>query len=1026
MAALSDKVFRRSHAWLMLCVTAVGLVCAVPARALDPDKAFHHYVRDTWSIERGLPQITANAITQDRLGYVWIGTQAGLARFDGVRFVTYNLETTPELPGLFINALLNDRKDRLWVGTYKGLAVRERDRWRHVPAADASHQPLDIRALVLDARGRVLAGTPSGVFRVEGDALVLVRPLPERAESLLPERDTLWAGTLGGIYRIAGDRVFLEPLPRDAGSATVGQLLRAQGRLWAGSNQGLFYRTAEGWRRYQGQRVLAEEPIQALYEDSDDNLWIGAIGGLARLRGGRLHEFVEDRRPGAFKSVRAIFEDREHNLWLGSQWDGIARLWNGWTRRYSTIEELNDPVIWSLAPGPDGRLWVGTHDGLSVFDQGRYTLVAVGKELPHPNAYSLLPEADRVWIGTRRGLAQYRDGQITIPDGFEALAGAQVNGFLRDTKGRLWIATTQGIYRQAADRLVHLGTREGLADPRVRILYQTRDGRMLVGTQVGLYEVVDDRLRVLGEEQGLPRDLDVTAIHELSDGGLLIGALSEDMYFFDRGRWLHLSREQGLPLNSPFFITEDGRGFVWAAGIRGVYRVPLQDLRDYSRGALDKLRGEMLHNERGDRRSGQRGFCCNGAGLSKGFIEDGELWLPSRNGIVVLDTGGIVRNPVPPTVVVEGLHSKGNWHSAGAFTGGALPADERDVTFDFTALSFQEPGSIGLRYRLLGYDDQWQDLDDVSRRSANYTNLPPGPYAFEVQGSNNADVWQPDTAKLAFTIKPYFHETALFYALIALLLAILFYAGYRIQQLRHQRRQLALEEVVRRRTADLGLANQRLEQASQTDPLTALRNRRYLSAQVPADLAFYKREIGQLGSGGQVLRFAMVDIDHFKVVNDTWGHAAGDQVLQQFAQVLARLARSSDYLVRWGGEEFLLVFRPMPGRHLDLIAERIRKAVATHAFRIDAPEPLHLTCSIGLADYPVFSDDRLPLGWEATVELADLALYYVKRHGRNGWAAFRPTARTDPGSLLQELRSDSEGMIRAGRIEILSSLDSAG
>ncbi|GAA4860616.1 two-component regulator propeller domain-containing protein [Luteimonas vadosa] len=1008
--------------WLAASAVALVSLCAQPVLALDPEKAFHHYVRDSWSIERGLPQITANAITQDRLGYLWVATQAGVARFDGVRFTTYNLQNTPELPGQFINTLLSDRGDRLWVGTYKGLAVREDDRWRRVPALDARHEPLDIRALARDAQGPVLVGTPDGVFRVQGEGLRFVRPLPGPAESLLPEGDLLWAGTLGGVYRIRGDQVFLEPLPREAGSATVGQLLRAQGRLWAGSNQGLFYRTQQGWRRFEGQRVLAEEPILALYEDGDDNLWVGAIGGLGRLRDRALHEFVADGSPGAFNSVRAIFEDRENNLWLGSQWDGIARLWNGWTRRYSTIEGLNEPVVWSLARGPRGRVWVGTQDGLSLFDQGRYTLLASGQSLPHPNAYSLLPEEDLVWIGTRRGLAQYRDGRIHVPDGFEALSGAQVNGFLRDRKDRLWIATTQGVYRQDDGRLVHLGTQAGLADPRVRALHETRDGRMLVGTQVGLYEFVDERLRLVGDRLGLPPDLDVTAIHELSTGGLLVGALSEDMYFFDRGRWVHLGAEQGMPVNSPFFITEDGRGYVWAAGIRGVHRVPLRDLQAFSRGMLDRVRGQMLHNERGDRRSGQRGFCCNGAGLSKGFIQDGELWLPSRNGIVVMDTGGIVRNAVPPTVVVEGLRSSAGWHPAATIAGGALPPDQRDLAFDFTALSFQDPGSIGLRYRLRGYDSDWRELADVSQRSANYTNLPPGNYVFEAQGSNNADVWQTGTARLAFAIQPRFHETTLFLVLIGLVAASLIYAGYRIQQLRHLRGQQALEEVVQRRTADLGIANQRLEEASQTDPLTALRNRRYLSAQVPADLAFYKREMGQLGPGGQVLRFAMVDIDHFQAICDTWGHAVGDQVLQQVARVLSRLVRSSDYLVRWGGEEFLLVFRPMPGRHLELIAERIRDAIASHVFVVDESEPLRLTCSIGLADYPVFTDHRLPLGWEATVELADLALSFVKRHGRDGWAAFQPTATTDPATLLQDLRSDPMGMIGSGRIRIVSSV----
>lgn len=1020
--------------WAVTAGLAVFLLAVcLPAHALDPDKAFHHYVRDSWSIEQGLPQITANTITQDRLGYIWIGTQAGVARFDGVRFVTYNMENTPELPGLWIYALLIDRQDRLWIATYKGLAMHENGRFHTVPAADASYGLLDVQALALDARGDVLAGTPAGVFRVRENKLVLAHALPGPAQALLVEGSgkhaDIWVGSRGGIYRIVDGRQRFEPLP-DAADATVGQLLRAHGRLWAGSNRGLFFRDAEGaiesvWHRYPGSdardNVLSNAPVQALYNDRDDNLWVATIGGLARLRAGVMHEFVADDSPAAFKNVRSIFEDREGSLWLGSQWEGIARVWNGWTRRYGINEGLHDAVVWSLARGPDGRLWVGTNDGLAVFADGRYEQVASGTDLPHPNAYVLLPERDAVWIGTRRGLIQYRDERLQVPPGFDALAGAQINGFLRTGDGHLWIASTQGLYRQDGDTLKHFGTAEGLTDPRVRTIRQTRSGRLLVGSHVGLYELVGERLRPLGLDKGLPRDLDVTTIHELPDGALVVGALSEEMFLFDGDRWVRFSRAQGVPMNSPFFITDDGRGYLWVAGIRGVYRVPLADLRAYTRGQRKQVRGEMLLNERGDRRSGQKGFCCNGAGLSKGFIEQGRLWLPTRNGVVVLDTQGIVRNPVPPTLVIERVRSGKDWHAVDSIAGTTLPAGQRDLDFEFTALSFQEPGSIGLRYRLRGYDAEWRELEDVSRRSVNYTNLPPGPYTFEIQGSNNADVWQRTPARLSFAVRPYFHETPLFYALLALLLATALFGGYRVQQRRHVRQRDALEALVQQRTAALEVANQRLEEASQTDPLTGLRNRRYLANQIPADLAFYGRDLGQPGADGQVLVFALIDIDHFKVVNDTYGHKAGDHVLQQFAQVLGRLVRSGDYIVRWGGEEFLLLFRPMPGRHLDIIGTRIQQAVASHPFHVEASEPLRLTCSTGFAEYPLFIDGRMALGWEATVELADQALYYVKSHGRDGWAAFRPTEHTDSGSVLRDLQDDSECMIREGKIKLLGS-----
>ena len=228
----------------------------------------------------------------------------------------------------------------------------------------------------------------------------------------------------------------------------------------------------------------------------------------------------------------------------------------------------------------------------------------------------------------------------------------------------------------------------------------------------------------------------------------------------------------------------------------------------------------------------------------------------------------------------------------------------------------------------------------------------------------------------------------------------------------------------KRATESLHEANLQLEHASQTDPLTGLHNRRYLTAQLPADLAFYDRENERSGDPEQALVFAIVDIDHFKRINDTWGHSAGDRALQVFAGVLRSLVQSGDYVVRWGGEEFLLVFRPMHRKDVAGLGERIRDQVARHVFEINDDLRLPMTCSIGLAEYPLFRDSPLELGWEQTVELADAALYWVKNNGRNGWAALRPTADTNRRKLLQSLQAGTQALFENQQLRIISSRDS--
>lgn len=1009
--------------WALL---ALILFCVPGAvHALQADKAFHHYVSNTWSVQHGMPQISALSLAQDRDGYIWIGTQAGLARFDGVRFVEYTPKNESELPGIWIRALHASRAGRLWVGTYKGAAIHDGIGFMSVPAADTERWPtLDVYDFAEDEAGGIWVATAAGLFRAEGDRLHAVAGSPLLTQAVLSRREGLWVGAQGAVHRRTAQGWQTLPLPGDAATATVKRLLEAQGRIWAATTLGLFVHSPTGWKRFEQAPQLAQVPVDLLYADGDGNLWAGTDTGLARIRNGALAEYIDATGPGGIPGLRTAYEDREGNLWFGSQWKSLVRVTNSWTRRYSSAGGLNDPIVWSLSPDPDGRrIWVGSNDGVSLLENGRFALVARGNELPDSTAYNLLAEENRLWIGTRRGLAVIEHtgaqaGEVQQPGQFAPLASAQINGFLRDREG-LWILTDAGLYRLQGERLRRFARADGLADPYTRSLYRTTEGRLLAGTQSGLFEMRGERFHPVGLGAGLPSGLDISAIHQLRDGGLVIGSIGEQTYFEHDGRWHSLGDAQGMPVNVPTAMAEFG-GYLWIAGIRGISRVPIADLGALASGKIEHARGEMLLSDRGDPMSGQQGYCCNGAGTAKGFRRGDTFWLPSRDGVVAMNTDAVELNPVPPPVVIERVQIDEQWRHAASIRGTRLPADARDLGFEFTVLSFQDPKSTGVQYRMRGYDREWRSADALNR-NARYTNLPPGDYVFEVRGSNNAGVSSIAPARFGFSIQPLFHETGWFYGLLALLLGALMFGGYRYQRHRHRLQRHALETLVQHRTEALENANRQLEEASQTDPLTGLRNRRYMARQMPIDFAYYDRQLDQGACQGEVMVFALIDIDHFKSVNDGFGHRAGDLVLQQFAQVLGALVRSGDYVVRWGGEEFLLVFRPMPSRNLSMVGERLRTAVKTHPFDIDEDQPLWLTASVGMAEYPLFRDHRGRLGWEAMLELADQAMYYVKTHGRDGWAAFRPTPTTDPATLLQDLRHDPDALLSQGRLQLVGS-----
>jgi diguanylate cyclase (GGDEF)-like protein len=591
----------------------------------------------------------------------------------------------------------------------------------------------------------------------------------------------------------------------------------------------------------------------------------------------------------------------------------------------------------------------------------------------------------------------------------------------------MWFPTSEGLFRLEGDRLDRYGKEAGLSDVRVRQIRELRDGRMLVATQDGLFEFVKGRLIRLGQGQGLPATTDVTAIGEMRDGTLVLATLSEDMYLSQGSsgaRWTRFGRKEGLPSNTGFFLTEDNAGYLWVGGLRGITRVPLAGMRLVQAGRAATVEAEMILNERGDRRSGEQGFCCNGAGNAKGFMDpEGVLWLPTRDGVVTLDTLGLNKNMTAPNAVIERVRVRDQWQTVKPGAAPVFDQDARDLAFEFTILSFQDPGSVVLRYRLHGYDTDWRELEPGAPRAVNYTNLPSGAYTFEIKGSNNADVWNKTPARMDFSIAPYFHETAWFAALMAALLGGLAYLGYRIQQRGHEKQRAVLEGLVAERTEQLHVANLALELASQTDPLTGLHNRRYLSNQIPADLAFYERENRRHAGQDNTLLFALVDIDHFKRINDGYGHKAGDRVLQQVSEVLRRQVRVGDYLVRWGGEEFLLVCRPSSSEFVRVLGERIRRAVEAHSFDLGDGVFVNLTCSTGLAESGLFLNSQHAVGWEQLVELADAGLYWVKENGRNGWSALRPNPDIDVPELIEKLHLGAQIMIDSHRCVLISSKD---
>lgn len=1010
--------------WLIMAT--LGGLAWVPladAPALAPDKAFHQYVRDVWSIEEGLPQITVNAVAQGPRGYIWVATQAGIARFDGVRFSVFHPANSPEIPGIFVRDLMFDRQGRLWIGTYKGAANYHEGEFRTVD--DGFGRDIDIFQFAESDDGEILVASARGLLRERNGVLMHVGNDPEQpVRSVGHGRGVTMVGGFGEIFRHQDGRWHREALPEDLGSALVGDFAHYDGTWWAATSKGLLFLDRGEWRRHPLGAERDDLVIEVLYADRDGNFWVGAAGRLLRLDGRELVEVVADDAPESPSSVLSMAEDHEGNLWLGSRWEGLTRMWNGWVLRYDRPEGLHNSLVWSVARDGDGNIWTGTIDGLAVFRNGRFEQLTDGADQPHPHAYTLLPEPQRVWVGTRTGLFIWDRGnrEIVRPEGFASLDGIQINGIVKRGSGDYWLATTDGVWRWNGESMTRLADRDDPGGQDARVLLITSTDEVLLGTRKGVFRFEDEHgFRQLDD---VAEDQDVTALFELSDGRLVAGTMDERLWVQNQQGWLEFGEEHGIPATSVWAFGEHD-GVLWVGGIRGIYELELAAIDEWMAGRIDRLPGRMVLHERGDVPGAQQGYCCNGAGNAKGFMHDGEFWLPSRGGVVHLVPEHVVRNEQPPNVVVDLVRVDGSWRLVKPDEALELNPEQRDVAFRFSVLSFQDPGSVQLRYRLAGFDNDWQLLDESMQRQAFYTNLPAGSYTLEIEGSNNAGVWSEQPARLDVSVARKFWETPIFQLILLVAVLTVIWLGFNFRFRRLQHQQGVLERTIAERTEELRRANEelrdyssRMETVSLTDPLTGLWNRRYLLQQLPSDLSHFHRELARGSENGQIMLMGVCAIDRLRRLNHRHSHAAGDAVLRQVSELLRDLVRRGDYLVRWGGDDFLFVFRPMSSNESVRIAKRVVAAVRRHRFELPDGTRLSMTASFGLAEYPPYRDQPGAFSWEDTVRLAERAVEFVRSRGRDGWCLVSPAPWVEPAALIDRLGGDLQTLLDAEQVRV--------
>ena len=949
---------RWGGAWLV----AVGSSLSVSA--LDPERTISQYGLESWTTEHGLSQNSVTGVVQGPRGYLWVATLEGVARFDGVRFQSVDLRERAGLEEQVVTALGIDGSGQLWAGTLGGAIA-----WISPEEAGALEVPRDsardrVWAMYSEGPDRLWVGTGGGLLRVEGGSQMEIPALSGVGVYAISSAGTegLWLGTSAGPRLLRGDEL-TTPVPEVA--ASVRGLLRDRsGALWIGTMGSGLYRWKGGrLSRWTTEDGLPHDYVNVVYEDRDGNVWIGTRGGLVR----RQNDVFSDALL-ATGNVLTIAEDHEGSLWLGTQTAGLNRLRNRRVTPLGLSEGLRGEVVSSVAAASDGGAWIGTTTG------GLHRLGPRGEvvpddelELPSHRVLTVLETGNgSLWVSTDAGLVERRP---SVPDRLHGVANGLAEEVVlslhEDRRGRLWAGTNgggAGVWD--GERWRMWGEADGLASGTVYGIADAPDGRVWFATQKGLASVEGRSLRLWTDEDGLPSDL-LLSLHVDESGTLWIGTLGRGLLRFDGERFRVIDERVGLYDDTIYSIVADERDGLWMCSNRGVFRVDRHELNEVAAGADVLLRARAF-----DHGDGMPASECNGGIQPSGArLSGGKLAFATLRGVALLDSSRVTELAPPPPIVIEQLRADGIEYEPGERSH-RLPPGVRHVEIDYTALSFLIPDRIRFRYRLVGYDEDWTEAG--TRRTAFYTGLPPGPYRLEVIASNPDGVWGGPGATLPFSVAPYFWQTSWFPTVLGGGLVLLAWGGhrFRLRQFRaHQRR---LERLVADRTDQLARANRELARRAAEDGLTGLANHRTMQEEL-------RKEWQRAARTGDPLAFVLLDLDGFKLFNDTYGHQAGDECLRRVAQVLAGHARrTADLAARYGGEELALVLPETEAEDALRVAEDVRRDV--ESLEIPHSRGPHgiVTVSLGVAA-AVPGEGNL----EDLVAAADAALYRAKREGRN-------------------------------------------
>lgn len=990
---------RLAMQWLMVLL---AFTWPASVQALDPDRRLDEYTLQSWNVRDGLPHNMVHAIEQDADGFLWVATWEGLARFDGRHFVVHDNTNIPGLQSRAFRALHRQANGTLLFGAMReGVWERAQGGWLREQAKAWT------TAILRGRDGTLWLGTENGLLRrgADGPARSVLdhrhgvagQPWVHDLVELADGR--IWAATESGLFELSADarHVAAIALPEPGNSAIRALLRHRDGSVWVAQDRGLLRHDGA---RFEPVPAFAGVRVDALLQDRHGAIWANTSehGVLRWLNGRRETLGAEQGLSG--RGTPALLEDREGLIWVGTT-NGLFRIADGPVRAITTAQGLSDDYVRSVLAAADGSLWIGTSAGLDRWRDGTLQSIDLPWRSGVPaSVMALAQTAAGIWVGTfDEGilLVPHDHGPVRRLASVDGMALDRIRALLAARDRGLWIGTANGLVHRDADGGLHaFGQADGLPAGMVRGLHETAEGDLWIALGDGIARRMPSGRTLVYNRRSQPAFPADTAFdfHVDPQGTVWIGSDHGIVRFRD-GRFDAFGRRQGLPNESIFRVLPDAAGDLWLSSNRGVFHIARAQLD----AALPTGR-QALSLDVFDESSGMPSSQANGNSFPAGARDgNGLLWIPTSAGLALIDTVSASARPaIRIATVIESVAVNDRAPVKPPLSHAANTAQR--IAIQYAGLNFRHAQNIRYRYRLEGFDRDW--VEAGSNTQAVFTNLPPGQYRFRVQSSLQSGDWTQGAGETATTLilTPAFWQQPAFQLLGLLLLMVLLVLLWQWRLARYRHRQHELSDMVHNRTRELNAKNQALEIAARErhqllqklefqathDELTGLWNRRAAAA-----------ELTRLARSGQTVHAALIDVDHFKRINDVYGHETGDLALQALADLLRTHCAAGDGLccARLGGEEFVMLFHGWSDEDCHAHCERLRQAVASHVLQGARGQPLQFAISIGLS--------RGHRSQPASVILreADAQLYRAKHAGRNRVCSAVDVPIREPGNGIE-------------------------